>query len=243
VWLEVERDGALLEVTSVRARMRLIAPRPLAEATAPRPLPLPLSAEGGRRVARVRLAEAFDVDEAVVVRFEAAFALDGRVQRASFDVPFTPPKAVAGRFTGGLADRARDGSLEIDIGIEVFRPGYFVIDANLWSAGDEPVAWTRFRGELGPGPRVVTLRFFGKAIRDRGKGGPFSLGELRGARLAEGHDPDLEHVEGDAGGYRTDAYPLEVFSDAAWSAPEKQRRIEALERATLDPGALLPPKP
>ncbi len=175
-----------------------------------------------------------DGPHAMIVALQVTFTVGESTDSAAINFQYTPPRSVPAHFTGRFGDRVVDGSLVIDAGVEVLQPGYFVIDANLW-AGDEPVAWTRFKGQLDGGPATVALRFFGKAIRSRGFPGPYRIGELRGARFDEGRQPDMDHMTSVRSAYETTAYPLDVFSDADWTSPIKERKIEALRRATLDP--------
>ncbi len=58
--------------------------------------------------------------------------------------------------------------------------------------------------------------------------GPFHIGPLRGAGFAPGLDPDLEQTPPFPGSYPTAAYPPDVFSDAEYDSPDKERMIELL---------------
>lgn len=239
--LHAWRDQAPVSIELVESTMFVIAPAMSGRT----PRPLPLQEQDSAWVATVVLADHFKAEEALQLRLLVAFRLEGAdVERAWLDVLFTPPRAVPARFTGMAHDEITEGgALQVIVGVEVYRPGYFVIDANLWTASEEPVAFSRWKGTLGRGTPSVSLSFFGKAIRDRGLAGPYRLGELRGVRVAQGHDPDLEKMTGEVSGYETKAYALEAFSDAEWQSPERERRLEALERATLNPGGLSSPTP
>jgi len=116
----------------------------------------------------------------------------------------------------------------IHAGVAVDTPGRYVIDCNLFDAADQPVAWSRFKGDLAAGVHDADLMFFGKVILDGHARGPFHIGQLRGARFAPGLDPDLEQMPPFAGGYTTAPYPPDAFSDAEYDSPDKQRMIELL---------------
>jgi hypothetical protein len=149
-------------------------------------------------------------------------------QRAHFDFQYTPAGGIPARFTGAFGDAVEAGSLVVHAGVEVTTPGHYVIDANLFDAADQPVAWSRFKGELAAGTQDAELVFFGKVIVDAGAHGPFHLGQLRGARYAPGEDPDLEQMASFTGSYVTRPYPTDAFSSAEYDSVDKQRMIELL---------------
>jgi hypothetical protein len=143
---------------------------------------------------------------------------------------------VPARFTGSFRDGVEDGSLVIHAGIDVTVPGWYVIDANLYDVRERPVAWARFKGSMAPGAGSIALGFFGKVLLDAGAEPPFSMRELRGARFAEGRDPDLEPMPPYSGAHVVDC-DLDELSDAEWDAPEKAAKLEMLEREARDPAA------
>ncbi len=67
--------------------------------------------------------------------------------------------------------------------------------------------------------------------------GPFHIGQLRGARFAPGLDLDLEQMPPFSGSYTTAPYPPDVFSDAEYDSPDKQRMIELLGQGQNHRGA------
>jgi len=103
-----------------------------------------------------------------------------------------------------------------------------MIDCNLFDAADQPVAWSRFKGELAAGVHDADLVFFGKVIVDARARGPFHIGQLRGARFVPGLDPDLEQMPPFPGSYATRPYATDAFSGAEYDSPQKQKMIELL---------------
>jgi hypothetical protein len=149
-------------------------------------------------------------------------------QRGHFDFQYTPAGGIPARFTGAFGDAIDAGSLVIHAGVEVTAPGHYVIDANLFDAADQPVAWSRFKGELAAGTQAADLVFFGKVIVDAAAHGPFHIGQLRGSRYAPGEDPDLEQMPSFTGSFVTQPYPTTAFSDAEYDSADKQRMIQLL---------------
>jgi hypothetical protein len=150
------------------------------------------------------------------------------VQVGHFDFQYTPLAGVPARFTGKFSDAADHGSLIVKAGIEVTAPGHYVIDANLFDADNQPVAWTRYKGDFDAGTHDIDLLFFGKVLVDGSAHGAFHLGQLRGARYIPDLDPDLEQMAPFPGSYTTASYSTDQFSDAEWDSPDKQRMIDLL---------------
>lgn len=138
---------------------------------------------------------------------------DGR-QRAHIDFQYAPSTGIPAQFTGLFRDAIEGGSLVIHASVEVASAGQYVIDANLFDADDQPVAWARFQGDLVVGSQDAALVFFGKIIVDALAHGPFHIGQLRGARRAPGRDPGLEQMPPFTGSFTTGPYATFEFSDA-----------------------------
>ena len=223
--LEVRRDDAPIAVTITQAYATVVDPG----GSPPFPIPMTFAPSGQGATSRfvpAQLGLARQTSISVSIEFDHG---DGR-QAAHFDVQYTPERGIPARFTGRFSDAIEAGSLVIRAGIDVVAAGSYVIDANLFDAADQPVAWSRFKGELAAGARDAELVFFGKVIVDGKAHGPFHLGQLRGARFVSGLDPDLEQVPPYPGSYATRPYPTDAFSDAEYDSPEKQRMIELLTR-------------
>jgi len=226
--LEVRRDGLPVEVTVTTA---FAAPyRPATIAPEPARTPLAFARQGTMHVGESRPAAG--LREAALVGIYIEFEHGGDApERAMFVVHATPAAAIPARFTGQFRDRIENGSLVVEVGVEVWQPGWYLIDANLHDADDFPVAWTRFKGELAAGTQWVPLLFFGKVLVDSKSTTPWHLGELRGARYVERRDPDLDSIPLYEGTYHTARYRLSDFSDAPYDSAEKQERLELLEAA------------
>jgi hypothetical protein len=221
--LEVRRDGAPIAVAITEAYAAVVG----ADGRPAPALPLAFAAQGPTSstvLVPARLGLARQTALSIYLEFDHG---DGR-QRAQLDLQYTPERGIPARFTGSFRDGVEAGSLVVHAGIDLAAAGNYVIDCNLFDAGDQPVAWSRFKGELGAGVREADLVFFGKILVDARAHGPFHIGQLRGARFAPGLDPDLEQIPPFTGSFATAAYPTDAFSDAEYDSPEKQKMIQLL---------------
>jgi len=220
--LDVRRDGKPAVATITRAFAVVIDP-----ASHHEPVPIAFAPAGGVLAATIapgRLGLARQSAISINVEFDYG---DGK-QRAHIDFQYTPAAGIPARFTGVFLDGLESGSLVIHAGVDVIAPGPYLIDANLYDTTEQPVAWTRFKGDLAAGPQSADLVFFGKVLVDAAAHGPFHLGQLRGARFAPGRDPDLEQMPPFTGTFTTRPYATTDFSDAEYDSPEKQRMIDLL---------------
>ncbi len=180
---------------------------------------------------------------------EADFTVQGKKhnQRASW---FSTPHGVAAFNAAGVNDQLQDGHLIVNVPITVTKPGYYEVEANLQEAeGDKKfVATARFEGDLEAGAQTISLKFWGKIIRDKRANGPFVVREIRGKRNNDPVSPSMVKKAHDAGqdvpeptyneplleymepipNYTTAAYKSSDFSDRQWESEEKTRRIEFL---------------
>jgi hypothetical protein len=182
--------------------------------------------EGAAQRADLDLARSFPEHHGPIL-LEVRFALPGGEEQEDAIRILTTPISPA-RFTRHFRDDVRGGSLVVEVGIDVREAGFYRIDANLRDASGAPVAWAAFKGELLPSNGFVPLEFFGKAIRDAGVGGPYTLGELRGYRFLDGAFPEQERMRDHPGRWQTRAWDLGALSDAVWSSPDKERMVELL---------------
>jgi hypothetical protein len=221
--LDVRRDGKPIPVTLTQAYAAVLDPVTHED----HPIPL-LFAPSGSLLAASFAPAKLGLPRQAAIGMYVEFDHGAGKQRAHFDFQYTPAGGIPARFTGVFHDVIDAGSLVIHAGVDVTSPGHYVIDANLFDAADQPVAWSRFKGELAAGTHDADLLFFGKVIVDANAHGPFHLGQLRGARYAPGLDPDLEQMPSFTGSFTTRPYATDVFSDAEYDSAEKQRMIELL---------------
>lgn len=183
------------------------------------------------------------------------FEVGGTTTEALVPFEFFPTGTIPARFNGRFADAIKDGSLAIRAGLDVEQAGYYVIDANLFDREDNPIAYTRFKGDLERGAQEVELVFFGKVLVDQDGAGPYRLKNLRGYRLLEGKFPDRQLIppyserslDNNAAGaiaYQTsgDYSDVSVFSEKEWESPRKKAKLEFLQKE-IESGVTMPEPP
>lgn len=236
-WLQAERDGQAAPVKMIGAAVRVIEPA-LGEAT-----PLTYTQVDGRWQ-HVLDPSTLGVTTPVTLGMTVTFDAGGGVEQRVLHVAYTPTAAIPARFTGTFRDVVENGSLVIYAGIEVAQAGFFLIDCNLYGPGNEPVAWTRFKGDLPQGAGEVRLEFFGKLLRDQGVEPPFHIGQLRGARRVELRDPSYDQMELGAWSYTTRSdFHLADLSDAEFDDDHKRHMIDLMQANGVKPEPAPAPAP
>lgn len=189
------------------------------------------------RFARARDGEGFvaEIDPARFADHHGPLLVDARIEYAPGAVHdeklrlfLTPAGRIPARFTGEIDDDVVNGSLRVYVGIEVEQPGQYRIDANLYAANGQPVAFSAFKGRLDRSDRRVPIDFFGRILRDAGARGPWRVGEIRGYRFLDGQYPDRERIPDLGGRFATGDYALARFSDDEYVSEHKLRMIELL---------------
>lgn len=130
------------------------------------------------------------------------------------------------RPTGRFRDRLADGSLVVDVEIEVFRPGRFHVEGSLFTLAGEGVAWAQNAARFQPGRHWFPLTFYGLAIREQGFGGPFLLRSLALSTVTNMPNQKNRVLE-DA--YQTKAYRASDFTDQPYNDPDLLEAAERLE--------------
>lgn len=166
---------------------------------------------------------------------EVEFNAGNEHVEAAIPFEYFPENTIPARFTGNFKERITDGSLYIDVEIDVLRKGYYIVDANLFDADGEPVAYTIQKQELQTGKQYVPLLFFGKVLLDKKAKPPFILKDLRGYRFIEAITPDPEFMDREMmkpheGEYKTRLHSLQGLSDKEFEDDMKRKRIEFLEK-------------
>lgn len=220
IWLEVAKGGQ-------PAAIRVLRATALAEKKGQRGggVDLDLAPDGVRWASALVLEEAFP-DHHGTILLEVAFeAESGEVYGEAIRIFTTPVDKIPARLTGEFRDSPREGSLLVEVGVDVYEPGFYRFDANLYDGAGEPVAFSVFKGNLGPGEQWLPLAFFGKILRDHGVAGPYSMEQIRGYRFLEGQTPDREQLAEDPVTHRTRPYDVAVFSDEEYTSEHMERMI------------------
>ncbi|HET9988853.1 MAG TPA: hypothetical protein VFQ65_10035 [Kofleriaceae bacterium] len=134
-------------------------------------------------------------------------------------------KGPRAKLTGKWKDEARDGHLYLSAEVQVDAAGTFTLMAELFGPNREPIALARTMTALDVGTRWMTLRVWGKAIRDAGVPGPY---EVRDVLLTRDMNERGDYDPGPTilSAHHTAAYKLEEFSAAPYVEPTVDRGEE-----------------
>ena len=134
-------------------------------------------------------------------------------------------KGPRARLTGKWKDEARDGHLYVSAEVQVDAAGTFTLMAELFGPNREPIALARTMTALDAGTRWMTLRVWGKAIRDAGVPGPY---EVRDVLLTRDMNERGDYDPGPTilSAHHTAAYKLDDFSTAPYVEPIVDRGEE-----------------
>lgn len=214
------------------------------------PVPVSFAPRDDRLEARLPLSRFRDHHGPILLAVELAYeeapdgSAPGGTHREELRLFHTPTARIPARVTPELRDSVRDGSLRLDVGVDVREPGFYRFDANVFGPEGQPVAFAMFKGELDAGAQSVPLEVFGRVLRDAGVPGPYEIRDVRGYRFLDGQYPDRELLSEVEEGFTTDAYPLEAFSDEAWTSEHKQKIVRLmLEDAERGISLDVPPAP
>jgi len=190
----------------------------------------------GELVATVRPLELQLVDRTWPLRVDVKLrAGSDPVEQGSalFDFLFTPePPAVT---TGKIREAVVDGSLVLYYGLQVRRPGRYVLHARVDDSQGKTFALLEWNDLLAVGPQEVKLVLFGKLLLDEHPSMPLKLRDFDGFLLKEGVDPDREHLPPRSGyHYTTQVYPSSVFSAKEWQSDERTRHEREFEHDVED---------
>ncbi len=204
--------------------------------------PVRFRREGEEMVAELDTATFADHHGPIVVDARIEYAR-GAFYDETLRFFFTPPGRIPARFTGEVRDRLVNGSLRVEIGIDVDQAGFYRFDANLYDRFGNPLSFSTFKGELGRGRQFVPIRFFGRIIAEVGRSGPFTVGEIRGYRFLDGEYPDRERIPDLARRYTTAAYDVGTFSRAEYTSEHKERMVRLLLEDVANGISIDPPPP
>jgi hypothetical protein len=164
----------------------------------------------------------------------------------------------AGRFTGKFSDRLVDGSLVVDVGVEVHQHLMCFVSANLFSADQAlPTHHVERRLVLDQSTKIVPLTFFGKIFRDYGYEGVFQLQHLQARctnlpypaewaldptahradleKFWQGPQPESEpahiYFEANTLTFTTSKYANGQFSPLEWQSVDKTRKLAMYQEA------------
>lgn len=164
--------------------------------------------------------------------FEGTLRVEFRVRAngnteggAFFDIVFTP--AAPATFTGKVREVVEQGSLRLYVGLQVRKPGRYVMSGRVDDEAGIPRFMVEFNEELEAGAREVKFSLFGLLLHDENPDFPLKLRDVEGFLLREQGDPDRELVKALYGYvHTTQQYTLDRFSEAEWDSDERRRYLE-----------------
>jgi hypothetical protein len=200
--------------------------------------PSPLPDDGGVAAAELLLDDNALAGAAGKVTVDAEVAVAGVAGPVAFVLVHTgaPPA----RIESIVGDSIEDGSLRIDVAIEVARPGHYQLVGRLDDANGRPVALLRFTAALEAGRQQLALRAHGRLLRDEDAAPPWTLRDVEGFRLVPGGHPDREVMATWPGPYRTQSSSMAALADEEWDSPGRRARLAALEGFMAHEGAANP---
>ncbi|MCX8124890.1 MAG: hypothetical protein N3F66_12120 [Spirochaetes bacterium] len=169
---------------------------------------------------------------------QVEFKVGSDVVDAAIPFEYFPENTIPAKFTGNFRDYIKNGSLYVDVEMDVYRKGYYIIDANLFDRELEPVAYSIEKRELNAGKQWVPLLFFGKVLLDKKAKPPFVVRDIRGYRFIEATTPDPEFMDREMikpydGEYKTKTSNISGLSDKEFEDEMKRKRIEFLEKESM----------
>jgi hypothetical protein len=130
----------------------------------------------------------------------------------------------------GITDSIVDGSVAVNLEVEVAEPGLHTFEANIYDAkGATAIAYADVNQTLAKGRAIVPLRFFGKAFHEQGFDGPYLVKDFRGFLRPPATSNAANVWWADARTYTTKPYKRSELSSAEWDSEEKRDKIKKLE--------------
>jgi hypothetical protein len=150
-------------------------------------------------------------------------------QYASEDV-FTVRDIAVDRMTN-------DGSLEVMFDVNVSYTAPTLVEAVLYDATGSKgiVTYDDYITPTQTGGTKMSITFFGKAIRDSGINGPYSVRALHGhVKVPTADPPEVFWSRPATPVLMTHSYLASMFSDAPYSSPEKTAKIQLYQQTISD---------
>lgn len=160
---------------------------------------------------------------------------------ATLDFHFTGSGRIPAEFTAVLGDYIENGSLVVEIGLDVHVAGEFLVTANIHDRDGKPIGTTNFRDELFPGKQIAKLIFDGLLFHDKQAPGPYFLTTLRGERVLSESLAVSERIPLIEGTYVSEDYDLSQFRAAPAFNPRRERMLDLYRDAQARGLRLTPP--
>ena len=158
---------------------------------------------------------------------------EGELRNATTGFLYSVPSA---RLTGHYRDTLVGGNLVVEAEVQVAQRGRFHLEATLAAADGTPIAWAQNAALLEPGRSWIPLTFFGLALRESGRDGPYALASVALSTTGEMPNQKNDLVRH---AYVTQSYRASDFSPAPFDDPDLLEAAERMERSEgIDPRRL-----
>lgn len=153
-------------------------------------------------------------------------------QQLSVVAPFylDPPVAI---LSGLGTVVVNDGFLEIPLNIQTDQPGYYFVQANLFSENGTPLLHLQTEGPVANGYPPPGLQAFGPALMEANAPGPYLLTDIQLTRLGDDDQPD-RFGRASQTAFPIPAIPLDAFEEVVWEDPMLAERLEFLKGGQTD---------
>jgi hypothetical protein len=134
-------------------------------------------------------------------------------------------------------DRISAGSLEVVFDVNVSYVAPTLVEAVLYDASGKTgiATYDDYVHPTQTGGTKITITFFGKAISDSGINGPYSIRALHGhVKVPTAQPPEVFWARAASPVLLTQAYSAGMFSNAAWSSPEKDAKIAQYQQTIAE---------
>lgn len=192
-------------------------------------------------------------DMVLSVEFEFAEEREaGTKRKYSIETSFFSSPTAPAKFTGNVSEAIRNGSLILEVELNVRHAGQYEVHGNLRSAS-EFLAVAVYSGHLEAGLRKVPLRYYGLIFHEKDADGPYFLEGLRAFRNNDPVSADIlkgppdkvsavltkleksgyseplrEIVPPYMKRYATRDYPRSAFTKAEWDSAYRRQRTKEL---------------
>ncbi len=147
-------------------------------------------------------------------------------------IPFRYAAQPALVVRGHAGDRVADGSLEVRYEVDVVHAAPTLVQAVLYDAAGTTALATAtdwFRPSA-LGRQTMTVRFYGKVLRDRGISGPYRVRQLHGhVRVPDAEPEEVWWGHPDEPAVLTRPYRADEFTDQPYRSPEVDEAIARYE--------------
>jgi hypothetical protein len=156
---------------------------------------------------------------------------DGDQLKATTGFTYSFPTA---HLTGNYRDKIVEGSLQVEVEVEVDEPGTYRLEATLTSEQANMLGHAEETVTLQPGRAWIPLTFYGLILRDHNVDGPYGLWSVV---LSNVRENGLERSDVVPAAHTTRAYKVTEFSDVPYGDPDKLERAEQLEQRAREENA------